>query len=431
MGEVYEAEHLRVGKSVAVKFMKGDAVGDRRALERFRREVRALSAITSEYVVTVLDCGEVDGETPYVVMERLHGEDLRHLLAREGPLSIHRAIRFALDACAGLSAVHEAGLVHRDLKPANLFVTRSKTRGQFCKILDFGVAKRQASDATSHGALLGTVRYMAPEQLSDASSVTAATDVYAVGAILFECLTGRPAHDADSPEELMFDILNREPPLATEIRPEVSSDLAEAIRTAMARRPKDRFQDVAELTEVLEALLPVQYADETARDESHVERAPLKARRSAQGSHSKVVVGTAVAGGTLFGLLLAPLGPLDTPDKASATNARRTPAAVVGPRPEAPSEPRPAPPAETAAPPITRVTDTDRTDDTRLAPSHEPRPLAQSGSLAATPSAATPAPFPKAPPQRAKLPAAPKASSGERPAVPQAVVLDVKNPYEE
>src|SRR6185503_7681116 len=140
MGEVYEAEHIRLGKRVAVKFMRAEVADDRRAVKRFGREVRALAAVMSENVVDVFDCGEVDGEIPFIVMERLQGEDMRKLLAREGALHARRAVRLALDACAGLSAVHAAGLVHRDLKPANLFLTSSKARGELCKILDFGVA---------------------------------------------------------------------------------------------------------------------------------------------------------------------------------------------------------------------------------------------------------------------------------------------------
>ena len=306
MGEVYEAEHLRVGKSVAVKFMSRDAVGDRRALERFRREVRALSAITSEHVVSVLDCGEIDGETPYIVMERLDGEDLRHLLAKEGRLSVYRTLRFALDACAGLSAVHAVGLVHRDLKPANLFVTRSKTRGELCKILDFGVAKGQTSEVTSQGALLGTVRYMAPEQLSNSASVSASTDVYAVGAILFECLAGRPAHDAETPEELMFDILNRDPPLASELRPELSPELADVIACAMARRQNERYESVGELALELERLLPAKDSEETAHDLSQPVRRPPRSRRRV--SRTNVVVAAAVAGGVAAGFSFAKLG---------------------------------------------------------------------------------------------------------------------------
>ena len=411
---MYEAEQLRVGKRVAVKFMAGDTVGDQRALERFRREVRALSSITSEHVVTVLDSGEVDGETPYLVMERLQGEDLRHLLAREGRLSIYRALRFALDACAGLSAVHEAGLVHRDLKPANVFVTRSKTRGELCKILDFGVAKGHASAATTQNALLGTVRYMAPEQLSDRGAIAATTDVYALGAILFECLTGRPAHDADSPEELMFDILNREPPLATEFRPEMPEALAETIHAAMSRRPSERFQSVGELAGILERFLPEEDADNTAVDQSQVARPSVSFRYVRFRRYSKVLVGAALVSGTVLGYSLSRLGRRDAPDperspsvpvaRVTGNESQPAPSSAPQPAPE-PEKPALTPTANAAVREATRVptVSTAAREATR-------QPTAPTVARGAT------GPASGAPAKQAPAPG---------------VVLDVKNPYEE
>jgi serine/threonine-protein kinase len=372
--------------------------------------VRALSAITSEHVVSVLDCGELDGETPYIVMERLHGEDLRRLLAREGPLSVYRAIRFALDACAGLSAVHEAGLIHRDLKPANLFVTRSKTRGEVCKIVDFGVAKGQASDATGPGALLGTVRYMAPEQLSNSASVASTTDVYGVGAILFECLTGRPAHDADSPEELMFDILNRDPPLATELRSEISEGLAEAVRCALSRRPSERFQSVVELAEELTRFLPARDSDETARDESGVAPMPARIRRRPVGSRTKIAVGAALLGGVLVGVLISRLGASDAP---STTASPSVPVAQT-----AGIEREPSP-----------------SSASRLAPEPSPEREKLVGAPTGPETGVSDAPPVNASTnRRAAAPVRPPAAvaPGQKtPASPAAVVLDVENPYED
>lgn len=418
MGEVYEAEHLRVGKKVAVKFMNGEAAGDRRAIDRFRREVRALSAITNEHVVNVLDCGELDGEIPFIVMERLQGEDLRRLLAREGQLSIYRAIRFALDACSGVSAVHEAGLVHRDLKPANLFVTRSKTRGELCKILDFGVAKGQASDATSQGALLGTVRYMAPEQLSNSASVAITTDVYGLGAILYECLTGRPAHDAESPEELMFHILNRDPPFVTELRSEVPEGLAEAIHCAMSRRPSDRFQSVGELAEELGRFLPARDSDETARDESGLVRVPPSIRRTSFRTRTKLAVGAALVTGLLAGIVVSRLAASDAPSPAPLPVAT----AVQAARSE-------AQPAVITAPPLVRAPEPEKitaraadtaTEEAAPPKNHSARPRGAAPARATAPAAVDQAqPAASATAREQKTPAAP------------AVALDVKNPYEE
>lgn len=407
MGEVFEAEHLRVGKRVAVKFMRREAVGDRRALERFRREVRALSAITSDHVVSVLDCGELDGETPYIVMERLEGEDLRHLLAKQGPLSVYRSVRFALDACTGLAAVHAAGLVHRDLKPANLFITRSTTRGELCKILDFGVAKGQTSELTHQGSLLGTVRYMAPEQLSNSASVSATTDVYAVGAILFECLVGRPARDADTPEELMFDILNRDPPSATEFRSELSQDLAEVIACAMARRQSDRYESVGELALDLERLLPTKDSDATARDPSQPMRALPRSRRISRWSRANLVAAPALVGGVAIGFLFAKLGERDVPQvsdtKVSEAIAQPAPTAAATKPVDIHALPTVAPPA----------------------PSVDVVPVAKNSPARATVASngkrrTAPAAVPSA--------SATPTATDSRPHTP--VVLDVNNPYE-
>jgi len=150
MGEVYAAEHARLDRRVAVKILRSNE--QQAALDRFRREVRAIARLESEYVVNVIDCGETDDGTPYLVMDLLRGEDLRCLLERERQLVIPRAVNLILDVCHGVAAVHDAGLVHRDLKPGNLFVTRRSTGEDWCKILDFGVAKIDTSIWIAEGA---------------------------------------------------------------------------------------------------------------------------------------------------------------------------------------------------------------------------------------------------------------------------------------
>jgi serine/threonine-protein kinase len=141
----------------------------------------------------------------------LRGEDLRGLLERAAPLPIPREVNLVRDACMGIAAVHRAGLVHRDLKPGNLFVTRRASGEDWCKVLDFGVAKMDASSSTAEGALIGTAKYMAPEQLKDGASAGPAADIYALGAILYECLCGTPPHTGMSAQELMFKIMNEAP----------------------------------------------------------------------------------------------------------------------------------------------------------------------------------------------------------------------------
>ena len=239
MGEVYAAEHLRLGRRVAVKILHLDC--PQKGVRRFRREARANAQVVSEYVVSVLDCGELEDQTPYLVMELLEGQDLRHLLDAAGPLAVRRAVRLVWEACQGLAAVHDSGLIHRDLKPENLFVTRRETGEDWCKVLDFGVAKQASSSSTVEGAVIGTVRYMAPEQLQDASAVSARSDIYSMGAILYECLSGSSPHSGNSPHELMFKIMNSEAPSVLQLRPELLPDLAAVIASCLARTPERRF----------------------------------------------------------------------------------------------------------------------------------------------------------------------------------------------
>ncbi|HTA93356.1 MAG TPA: serine/threonine-protein kinase [Polyangiaceae bacterium] len=249
MGDVYSAEHTRLGRQFAVKLLRADA--EARAIELFRREARAIARIQNEYVVGVVDCGETNDGAPYLVMERLIGEDLRCLLAHCAPLPIPRAVSLICDACEGVAAVHRAGLVHRDLKPGNLFVTRRSTGEDWCKVLDFGVAKMEASVSTAEGVLVGTVRYMAPEQLQDGASAGPRVDIYALGAILYESLSGAPPHSGVSTQELMFKIMNEEPARIDGRRREVPRRLADAIQCALAKRPSQRFASVQEFARAI------------------------------------------------------------------------------------------------------------------------------------------------------------------------------------
>ena len=255
MGEVFEAEHVRLGCLVAIKFMRGNA--DQAATARFRREARRMSAIRSAHVVRVFDHGQLPEGTPYLVMERLFGEDLRRLLKREETLPVRRAIRLVTDACRGLSAAHEAGFVHRDLKPANLFVERDADSSELCKILDFGVARGLEDTTTSTAGLVGTVRYMAPEQLENAASATRRADVYALGAVLYECLTGVPAHAGASLEETMFDIVHRDVRPPSVHRP-LPADLDAVLLRALTRDPSARFGSMHEFARALAPFGPLE-----------------------------------------------------------------------------------------------------------------------------------------------------------------------------
>jgi eukaryotic-like serine/threonine-protein kinase len=248
MADVYEVEHVRLASQFAAKVLRQHREG---SVRRFLREARLLAQLKSEHIVTVFDVGDPKDEAPFYVMELLSGQDLRRLLAATPELSIERAVKIISDACLGLGAAHAAGLVHRDLKPDNLFVTHRDSGEEVAKILDFGVVKANEGTSTEHGALIGTVRYMAPEQIEHAGVVSARADVRGLGAILYECLAGRPPHVADSVERLLFKVLNeRIDPVRTH-RPNVPDELDDVILCALERDPSKRFPTASAFAEAL------------------------------------------------------------------------------------------------------------------------------------------------------------------------------------
>jgi eukaryotic-like serine/threonine-protein kinase len=284
--DVYEAEHLRLGTLLAVKVMR-DMKRGRRAVQRFRREARVVARLRSEHIVRVLDCGELEDSTPYLVMELLEGEDLRELLDRETTLPARRAVQLVREACHALSEVHRAGLVHRDLKPENLFVCRRSTGEDWCKVLDFGVAKMEASSATAQGAIVGTVRYMAPEQLADGASVGPATDVYALGAILYECLSGRSLHRGDTIQEVMFSVMNRTPVALGTLCPTLPAMLVSVLERCVAKQPMERPQQASELARLLASALADERGSARSDTTSPDDEAPRAAVPSAAGASAR------------------------------------------------------------------------------------------------------------------------------------------------
>jgi serine/threonine protein kinase len=253
MAEVYEVEHRGLGRRFALKLLRPELARETQLAQRFEREARAVARLQSEHIVAIVDSGTTQGGAPYFVMERLHGEELRLLLSRNGALPVARAVHLALDVCRALTVAHAAGVIHRDLKPENLFITRSERGTDLCKVLDFGVAKLSGENPTLPGTLMGTARYMAPEQIGQKSAVGPVTDLFALGAILFECLTGRVPFEGDTLERVLFSIMNEPTPSLLELRPELPVGLAELVQKALSKHGSERPESAAVFARALAA----------------------------------------------------------------------------------------------------------------------------------------------------------------------------------
>lgn len=250
MAEVYEVEHLGLGRHFALKLLRAELARDAELVGRFQREARAVAKLESAHIVAIVDSGTLH-DAPYFVMERLYGEELRELLNREGVLPPQRAVHIALDVCRALTVAHAAGVIHRDLKPENLFITRSELGTDHCKVLDFGVAKLAGENRTMPGTLMGTARYMAPEQIHHSSGAAPFTDIFSLGVILYECLSGQQPFAADTLERVLFMILNEQPRPLLELRPELPPRLAELVHKALSKAGSERPQSAAGFAEAL------------------------------------------------------------------------------------------------------------------------------------------------------------------------------------
>ncbi len=284
MGTVYRATHLLIDRPVALKVLSQRFVGDQTAQQRFRREARAAGRMQHPNAVTVTDFGATDDGYLYIVMELLEGRTLRDLLAHEGPLDPARAVSIMLQVCAAVGAAHDAGLIHRDLKPANIFIEQRPNLPAIVKVLDFGVAKFAVEEhdddyktLTQVGAIIGTPRYMSPEQCSGAAPLTPASDVYSLGIILYEMLTGAVPFSADTPLAVALKQVSETPRPLHEIVLTIPADLEKVVLNALTKNPQERPQNANELRRDLHAT-----ADDLGLEHAESTNAPtLESLRSA------------------------------------------------------------------------------------------------------------------------------------------------------
>lgn len=284
MGVVYRAEHLHLQRTVALKLLPSALAGDDAFRRRFIREARAAAALVHPNIVTVYDAGEYDGAL-YIAMEYVEGGDLAQLIERAPP-PLERVIAILEEVAGALDAAHAQGVVHRDVKPANILIGR-----QCCYLSDFGLTKRldSRSNLTSVGQLVGTIDYVAPEQI-EGGALDARTDVYALGCVLYHCLAGTAPYQMESDVQVLFAHLKRDPPPLSDARPDLPPGLDEVVARAMAKAKDDRFATCGELMRAARAAAGLAAA---ASDEEPSPPAPPAPPAAAPAPTRVSVLGTA------------------------------------------------------------------------------------------------------------------------------------------
>ncbi len=258
MGMVVAARHIALGELFAIKLMLvPDGIVNTQAVDRFLREARICASLKGEHVVKVQDVGQLEGGQPYMVLEYLEGQDLNEVLESRRALRITDVANVMLQACEALAEAHEQGIVHRDIKPANMFLIRKPNGKLSLKLLDFGISKRINSESkalTGAGSMLGSPLYMSPEQLADPRSVGPQSDIWAMGVVLYELVTGVPPFGGEVIGQVVQSILNGTPAPSSTHRPGLSAEVDRIVARCLEKNPRDRYATVQDLAMDIRAL---------------------------------------------------------------------------------------------------------------------------------------------------------------------------------
>jgi serine/threonine protein kinase len=274
MGRVFRGRHVGLDRPVAIKLLHVELLSDPVVIKRFEREARAAAALKSRHVVQILDIDYLPSGAPFIVMEYLEGCDLSQLLERQPTaMALADAVRYVLEACDAIAEAHARGIVHRDLKPQNLFLTNVEGADPIVKILDFGLAKRlsiagRADDSsndsvTGVGGLIGTPHFMSPEQIRARADIDHRTDIWSIGATLYQLVTGRPPYLATNFHMLAARMLKEEASPMQRLRADVPPILDEIVLRCLCKAPDDRFQSIDQFATSLRAIMPQLLVAET------------------------------------------------------------------------------------------------------------------------------------------------------------------------
>ncbi len=262
MGVVVAARHRQLHRVVAIKFLRAGMSARDGVVARFEREGRLIAGLTGEHIARVFDFGRLESGEPFIVMELLDGETLGDRMRRLGKIPAQEAVTFMLQACDGLAEAHAAGIIHRDLKPDNLFVCKRIDETEAIKIIDFGISKAREGSATITQAtdMIGTPAYMAPEQFEAPGSVDERADVWSLGAVLYEALSGRRAFEAEGVLQVVSEVVRSEPKPIAQENPEIAPGLAAVVHQCLSKDMRARFATVLELARALTPFAPAEGA---------------------------------------------------------------------------------------------------------------------------------------------------------------------------